>query len=350
MAVSRTVLDDNEYTSRFNRLDGAVKEFAFSIRKDWKSIPTWLQAYVNEDAHTVGTKEMTAVGRAVISRWLVDEIFERHFHPGLEPSLSVQLKSIETNIRRQQAKVYTDEDRENVIARISNWRRTTLDGLDDVLQSKAAQDSRSQLIDHLVEKLVASIEMNLKDPPPPGLDNGARTIIENAISIAEKIPLESRDVCVEYFTPGAPVTETFMKVETTLPPLSNPGPNPSLAQEPSSADREKGPAQGGDGQNEDVDMDRDSSSASTAASSPDGSSSQQGRDQRKRSVFGNLISKKGPQPQQEPTQSGKEAKDLEKQENNPSSRIRFAAFMAVEVQGKGPTNVLIKAPVYPIES
>lgn len=360
MAFSRTVLDDNEYTSRFNRLDGAVKELAFSLRKHWKSVPTWLQAYVNEDAHTVGTKEMTAVGRAVITRWLVDEIFERHFHPGLEPNLSVQLKNIEMNLRRQQAKAYTEEDRENVITRISNWRRTTLDGLDDVLQSKAAQDCRTQLIDHLVEKLAASLEMHLKDPAPPDLGSGARMIVENAIGIAEKIPLESRDVCVEYFPPGTPVTETLMKVETTLPPLSKPGQDPpSLAQEPSPADREKGPmSQEGDGQDEDVDVDgdtgKDASSASTAASSPDGTSfspSQQ-REQRKRSVFGNLIGKKAnAQAQQEPTPSREAKESLEAQGNSGSpARIRFAAFMAVEVQGKGATNVLIKAPVYPIES
>src|SRR5205823_3858766 len=63
ISMSRTSLDDNEYATRFNRLDGAVNNLAFMIRKDWKSVPGWLLPFVNADAHIKGTKEMTAVGR-----------------------------------------------------------------------------------------------------------------------------------------------------------------------------------------------------------------------------------------------------------------------------------------------
>src|SRR5947207_6835630 len=112
MSTSRTVLDDNEYAIRFGRLDGAINQLAFNIRKDWKSIPPWLQSVANDDAHTVGTKEMTAIGRACLTRWLVDEIFDRYFHPDLEPNLSCQLKMIERTVRRQ-GKISSEEDREN---------------------------------------------------------------------------------------------------------------------------------------------------------------------------------------------------------------------------------------------
>ena len=194
MAVSRTVLDDNEYANRFGRLDGAIKDLAFSIRKDWKVLPAWLSGYVNEDAPAVGTKEMTAIGRSLMSRWLVNEIFERYFHPALEPTFSQQLKSIEMTLRRQHQNTATEEDKENSIARISNWRRTTLDGLGNALQGPAADEYRTELINRLVDSLVATIVGNLHDPPPPGIDNGVRMIVENAVGIAEKIPLESRDI------------------------------------------------------------------------------------------------------------------------------------------------------------
>ena len=100
LAQSRTSLDDNEYSNRFQRLDGAINNLAFNVRKDWKAVPPWLSPYVNIDATTKVTKEMTAVGRACISRWLVDEIFDRVFHPALEPGLSASLKIIERNLRR----------------------------------------------------------------------------------------------------------------------------------------------------------------------------------------------------------------------------------------------------------
>ncbi|RMJ21068.1 hypothetical protein PHISP_08061 [Aspergillus sp. HF37] len=296
MAVSRTVLDDNEYGNRFTRLDGAIKDLAFSIRKDWKTVPTWLQGCVNEDALATGKREMTAIGRAAVSRWVVDEVFARHFHPGLEPTLSMQLKGIELSLRQQQVRAATEEDKENAIAKISNWRRATFDGLGDTLQDKMAEDNRAQLTDHLIAKLVASLEMNLADPPPADLEGNARTIVENTIGIAEKIPLESRDVCVDYFLPGTPLNETLMKPETGLPPPTN------VKAEPEERDEE-----GSEG-------------------SEEGSTRE-----KTRSVFKTLMKRA----------SGRGGEKKEEVQ-----RIRFASFMSAEVRGKGPTNVLVKAPVY----
>ncbi|GKZ19742.1 hypothetical protein AbraIFM66951_009813 [Aspergillus brasiliensis] len=314
MAVSRTVLDDNEYANRFGRLDGAIKDLAFSIRKDWATLPSWLNGYVNDDAHTTGTKEMTAIGRAVMSRWLVEELFERYFHPALEPTFSRQLKSIEMNLRRQQVQPSTEEDKENAIARISNWRRTTLDGLTN-LQGPQADEYRAQLIDRLINSLVATLIAHLHDPPPPGLDNGARMIVENAVGIAEKIPLESRDICVEYILPGTVLQEGTMKVETGLPPLTH-----VRTESGGSAEQERaeGPdeAEGGGG----------------ADNGPPQ------REQRMRSVFSSLMGRR-------PGPSAPTGETREERERGPG-RIRFASFVTAEVRGRGPMNVLVKAPVY----
>jgi hypothetical protein len=200
MAVSRTILDDSEYQNRFGRLDGAIKDLAFSVRKDWKGLPKWLEGMVTEGALKVGMKEMTAVGRAVISRWLVEEVFQRHFHPGLDPAFSVQLKTVEMNLRRQRPS--SDEDRENASARLSYWRRTTLDGLGDSIIGPAADEHRAELVEHLIMELATFMGTQLHDNAQPGLEAGVRMIIENSINIIEKVPLEARDVCVDYFPPG----------------------------------------------------------------------------------------------------------------------------------------------------
>jgi hypothetical protein len=65
---------------------------SFSIRKDWKVIPEFLHKVVNKTAVETGKQEMTAVGRAFISCWLVENIFEKYFHPDLEPGFSTQLQ------------------------------------------------------------------------------------------------------------------------------------------------------------------------------------------------------------------------------------------------------------------
>ncbi|OJJ49091.1 hypothetical protein ASPZODRAFT_1395059 [Penicilliopsis zonata CBS 506.65] len=342
MAVSRTVLDDNEYTNRFSRLEGAIKELAFSIRKEWTDIPTWLQAHVNSDAQG---KEMTAVGRAVISRWLVDEIFQRYFHPALDPTFSMQLKTIELNLRRQQGnKAYTDEDKENAVARISNWRCTTLDGLAEALQGAPAEEHRAQLIHYLAEKLVASLAMHLVTPPPPELDNAALMIVENSMNIAEKIPLESRDICVEYFLPGTPVSERSMKVETGLPPLTT-------AVQP--ADPAAGDATlQDDGASPATELERGRNSSENSAQSQGTTSAPTVpvKEGKKKSVFGSLIggggsSSGGGTATARP--SSALAKDKERDEaDSGTERVRLATFVHVEVRGRGPTNVLAKTPVY----
>ncbi|KAJ5087031.1 hypothetical protein NUU61_008338 [Penicillium alfredii] len=323
MAVSRTVLDDNEYTNRFQRLDGAIKDLAFSVRKEWRGIPPWLHGQVTDDAVSVGTKEMTAVGRAIISRWLVDEIFHRHFHPALEPHFSMQLKSIEMNLRRQQARPATDEDRDNAAVRLSNWRRTTFDGLGDILIGPAAEEHRAELIEHLSAELASFMGSQLHEPALAGLEAGVRMIIENSINIAEKIPLEARDVCVEYFPPNIQLADLYMKVEGGLPPLNHPlvGPGDHEAEEPPTTEG-------------------DSSSGSNSGPG-------EGQPRAKKSVFGALMGRKSAPEANRPAAGNSPDDKADLPESAPApTRIRFASFLAVEVRGKAPSTVLIKAPVW----
>jgi len=119
-----------------------------------------------------------------------------------------------------------------------------------------------QLVETLVDKLVASLGMFHKEPLPSDVGHGARMIVENAMGIAEKIPLESRDICVDYFMPGTPITESLMRVESTLPPLTNPG------SDVCELDRERRPSQGGDGPNDDMEADKDTVKDGSSASTP----------------------------------------------------------------------------------
>ncbi|KAL2869802.1 uncharacterized protein BJX67DRAFT_321440 [Aspergillus lucknowensis] len=387
MAVSRTVLDDNEYANRFGRLDGAIKDLAFSLRKDWKVIPDWLAASVNEDAPATGAREMTVVGRAFISRWLVDELFERFFHPSLEPTFSRQLKAIEMALRHQQTNIATEEDKENAIARISNWRRTTLDGLGDSIQGPQSDLHRNKLTDTLVEFLVATLLTHLNDPPPPGFENGARMIVEIAIGIAEKIPLESRDICVSYLPPGTPINEATMRVEpgNLLPALTNAAAaaatptGPSSSEDPRrSVEQQHQHQQHHHHQNShapetpESDRDRD-----LGAQNPNLGSDAGPQDHRKRSVLSGLRGRLGgqgssasgsstPAPAPGLVSSGSNAgsaadgvrrgsvggQSLNQgpgQGGGGGARVRFAAFVTAEVRGRGPLNVLVKAPVFPLE-
>jgi hypothetical protein len=64
--------------------------------------------------------------------------------------------------------------------------------------------------------------MHMNDPAPADLNGGVPMIIELAVSVAQHLPLESREVHIEYFKPGHAIVPEFMKMETGIPALTAP--------------------------------------------------------------------------------------------------------------------------------
>ena len=220
MSQSRTAWDDNEYSTRFNRLNGAINNLAFNIRKDWHSLPPWLESFVSADALKTGKQEMTAVGRAVISRWLVEELFNNCFHPALDTQLSAQLKEIELSIRGNSHTLHSQEEYDALTTKVVNWRMATLDGLQQRLNSSAAAENRDMLMNKATENLMTYLDQYLNKPSPPGVEGCTSVIAELAVAIAANLPLESRDVAIMYPLPGDMVQPGIMEVEKTgLPSL-----------------------------------------------------------------------------------------------------------------------------------
>jgi hypothetical protein len=397
LSMSKTSLDDAQYSSRFERLSGAINNLAFNIRKDWKDVPPWLRPVCNKDAHAVGTKEMTAVGRACITRWLYETVFQQVFHPAIDHSVSRNLKHIEQNLRRQgqSGHIYTDEQRDDLLTKITTWRLTTIEGLQDQLASKFAHQYQENLIQYLTENLTESLKNNLNDPPPPGLQESVATIIGQAVSICANIPMESRDIWIEYFMPGTQINETYMKVESGMTGLTNPGLDERAAgavnqqASPDSADddddererdveaeiREATKAAQGNGRSESVSGSMAGSGSQSTRKSNEGkrdnSRNAQGKEQ-KSSFLGGLVGKKPPpsqsqnRPQRERSDRGgsQSERDVERRDvgegaedksimsqpgtvesqqqptqvmpplNPGEGRIRFAVFLTVEVRGK----------------
>ncbi|KAG5928126.1 hypothetical protein E4U42_001236 [Claviceps africana] len=220
MSQSRTAWDDSEYSTRFNRLNGAIINLSFNIRKDWRSLPTWVDNFVSADALKTGKQEMTAVGRAVVSRWLVDEVFNRCFHPALDEPLSAQLKEIEMSIRGNSYTMHSQEEFDALTSKVINWRMVTLDGLQKKLGSAQATENRAMLTNKITSHLTTYLYQFLSTPPPPGVEGSTSVIAELAVAIAANLPLESRDVAIMYPLPGDAVQTSIMEVEKTgLPPL-----------------------------------------------------------------------------------------------------------------------------------
>ncbi|RGP80811.1 hypothetical protein FLONG3_1080, partial [Fusarium longipes] len=305
MSQSRTALDDSEYSTRFNRLNGAINNLSFNIRKDWRCVPQWLDKYVSADALKTGKAEMTAVGRAVISRWLMEEVFNKCFHPGLDPQLSQSLKEIELGIRSNTYTLTSQEEFDALTNKIVSWRMTSLDGLHRQLNSPAATENRDTFIAKSTTNLTACLYQFLNTPPPPGVDGSASMIVELAVGIAANLPLESRDVAITYPLPGEVVQPHVMEIEKAALPVLE--------------------AQKGDGDGDDKDGD-DEKKAKTGTLNKAGLP-KSGED--------NDSSKSTRMDADKDTSAAALPKD--------SNRVRFAGFMALEVRGR---QVLMKAPIW----
>jgi hypothetical protein len=326
LSQSRTSLDDSEYATRFNRLDGAIKEIAFSIRKDWKTIPRWLVPYVNQDAQKTGTKEMTAVGRAAISRWINEEIFSKCFHPGLDLGLSSELKRIEQNIRRFASPATNQEESDMLTSKVVQWKLSTVEGLGFMLNSIDSHEAKAMFTQRSVSNLTAHLIQHLLDPPPQGIEGNATSIIELAVGIACHLPLESRDISIVYPLPGDPVLPTF-KVEAPLPALENPGPDPS-------ADADGGSIQSDHkDQISEADAGKGESSGSKLSKKPQDKSKNIPSLQSQNSTNGKKMAAGA---------AGAGESGQDKSKDGPQ-KIRFAGFVGVEVRGR---QWLINPPVW----
>lgn len=321
MSQSRTALDDSEYTTRFSRLNGAVNNLAFNIRKDWRSLPPWLEGYVTPEAIKTGKQEMTAVGRAVITRWIVDEVFGKCFHPGLEFGLSSHLKAIEHNIRRFSYTLNSQEEYDALTAKVVNWRMATLEGLQPLLQSPESENYRTDFTKMAASNLTAALYQYLNDPPPPGVDGSASMIIELAVGVAANLPLESRDVAIKYPLPGDPIQGDIMELEKSgLPPLPD----------------HNGGDDGDDG-----------------GSSKDGGDKASKRDNNSNKTKSGMLTMLGGNVPYPAGRKGSTASVLTDTTTTSTAaaagppkdpnKVRFAGFLAVEVRGR---QVLVKAPVW----
>ncbi|KAL1844373.1 hypothetical protein VTJ49DRAFT_52 [Mycothermus thermophilus] len=323
MSQSRTSLDDSEYTTRFNRLNGAINNLAFNIRKDWVSLPAWLVPFVSADALKTGKQEMTAVGRAVIARWIVDEIFNRCFHPGLDPALSRQLKAVELNIRHFSYTMNSQEEFEALTSKVVAWRMATLEGLQDVLRSPESTNHRHDFTRRATSNLTAHLFQHLADPPPPGVDGSASMIVELAVGIASNLPLESRDVAITYPLPESPIQPDLMEVEKTGLPALEPRPSDTSA---ANAAEDQQTAAGNNAAGEDG-----KEGGGTA-----GGKDSQAQDRSSRGGGGGGES-------QEQRQRGDKKAAPPPPPAKDTPKVRFAGFVAVEVRGR---QVLVKAPVW----
>lgn len=281
---------------------------------------------MNKDAVATGKQEMTAAGRAFISCWLVEEVFDKYFHPDLEPTLSSQLRSVQKNIRRYAPPVQTAEEEDFLIAKVVNWRLSTLEGLQEALRSSQCAANRAQLTDALKESLVNALGVHLQDPPPADLEGGVHMIIELVVSIAVHLPLESRDVVIEYYMPGHSIVTDLMKLESGIPPLTV-----SVADD--AAERASMKSGTSDMTDTTENTDAPSSGKKRGMLSAFTSSDRKGRSAAAQGKHATGSSGSLGRPD---SQAGKE--DL-------PPRVRLAAGIGVSVRGR---TVLVKAPVFSV--
>ncbi|KAI5294329.1 hypothetical protein KEM52_004235, partial [Ascosphaera acerosa] len=339
--TANTVLDDAQYDRMFQQLDGAINTLAFNIRKSWVQLPTWLKDYVREDAMATGTKEMTAVGRALLSRVVHDEIFERYLHPGIYENLSRTLKKIESYLRGMYiTTATTEESRQTGVAKVSAWRSATIEGLSGLIQ-RDSQEAKTKLAQMLTDDWKSRISEFLKSPAPTALEGGLRSIIDIALDLLEYRALETREIRTVFICPEQDIDTRFMTRDQSLPPFQTPQGDGNASkqeqedQKPPSDTHANANARPGGKMRQAMLAVR----MATQGSTPDAKEHGQGH---------------GPGRSQAALQGAQSRPDSPAVSSVDSvphelllNRLRFASSFAVEVVVGGRVQVLKKAPVYP---
>ena len=295
-------------------------------------MPAWLQQSINKDAVGIGKQEMTAVGRAFISQWLVEQVFERFFHPALSLEVSQELKAIQLNLRKYSPTLQMGEEEEALTTKIINWRLATIDGLQPVLNAPEANGHRQQLIEILNAELVSSLHAHMNDPPPVGIEGGVHMIVELVVAILGHLPSESRDVNIEYYTPGMMIHPDFMKIESGIPALNEPIATLEVTEDDEASNNINNEEKESlEGQSEE--------------------SEQQPKERGKKGFFGGLIGKKssGAGPLRHGSASASSSSLMQppgsaggaKEEQPP--RVRLCVFPGLQIRDK---MILAKAPVF----
>lgn len=321
LSQSRTSLDDSEYMTRFQRLEGAITNLAFNIRKDWRIVPSWLSQSCNQEAMKIGKQEMTAVGRACITKLVVDEIFNHTFHPGLDEELSYSLKEIEKNIRFNSPPLNNQEESDALTAKVVQWRLSTLEGLKESLGSSESEQHKKDFAHNATSHLAAGLISFLQDPAPAGIEDSCHMIVELAVSIASNLPLESRDIAISYPMPGDMLQPNFMKIENPIPALENPG----------------------------AETGSDADAASTTSTDRDENGKEdkdgKGRKEKPKGMLQGLMGSSGGNKLSKPAPETSSEGNKKISTEDGAQRVRFAGFVSVEVRGR---QVLVKAPVWTI--
>ncbi|RYP25232.1 hypothetical protein DL765_000113 [Monosporascus sp. GIB2] len=163
----------HELSKKLDRLFDAVDILSMQLEKGSDSLLPQMDDSTSEDGPSSKTPwpEVLAKGRAVVSRGIIEEIFNKCFHPSLDVDLSRQLKEIDIRT-----------------SAVMRWRSTTLEGLGDALgaaegsrnrDSFAAQTTRN-FMDHIFRQL-------WHRPSEKQIGTTISLIVEQAIDIAADI-------------------------------------------------------------------------------------------------------------------------------------------------------------------
>jgi hypothetical protein len=266
-------------------------------------------------------------------------------------SLSVQLKSMANTIRRNAPPFQSGEEEEALAAKLSSWRMTTLEGLQDQLRSPVAAQHKAALIQLLNEKLIRDISGYLVDPAPPDLAGGVFMIVELAVNIAIHLPVESREVGIEYYPPLYVIVPEVMKLEQGIPPLTSPilsdtSPSDSLPDN-ASLKGSTGEKESGTGQ----DGNRNSADEQSSVNLSQKDEKRGGRGMLASFIGGGKSGSAqqppgGPPPKPGSSGSGATGNKAGGGRDTPAQkeeRVRFAIGLGVVIRGR---SVLVKAPVY----
>ncbi|KAK9450444.1 uncharacterized protein V1518DRAFT_413859 [Limtongia smithiae] len=209
---SRSERDDVTYQTEFANFDKDLIEAALMLRDKVREYPDW----VRKTRLDFKTKLITNyASRAVLARWIAEEIFGRYLHPGIDLTLSMRLKKAEKRL----ARYYTPGEiaiwRRMLVRAVLPTAKPTVELTDTPEYNAHLEHAASSFLHTNIWNINAANTMPENSVKPSQLvPANVLSLVENAFSLMATMSLETRYVMVTYPLP----LEKFDKNRMTIEP------------------------------------------------------------------------------------------------------------------------------------
>ncbi|KAK9480853.1 hypothetical protein V1514DRAFT_324641 [Lipomyces japonicus] len=213
---NRTLQDDSVYVAAFENINGSLKSIAYKYRENWVSLPEWISSVKN--VKTIPLR------RALLAKWIAEDIFDVYLHPALDIETSVTLKKIDKSFGQRNPREVAIW-RQNTVKNLIPEEVTGQQGSYGTLEALPAfARHRAAVLESFANRFSRFWDPKLLDPLTKRISSFPEDLIlvvDEILKLLASMSLETRNIIVKYYNPGEVFNPEYMSVDDETDPPVN---------------------------------------------------------------------------------------------------------------------------------